>query len=94
MVKIKYLGEEASGTNKGSSPFLGGEKSKPSTRGRKLEGSGDFILSLSLPYPLILLPYPPLVCLNVSPHSCSKETPLGPHKNSRTHTGFGSSINY
>lgn len=94
MVKIKYAGAEESGTNKGSSPFLGGEQSKSSPGEQKPARSGDLLLFLSLPYPSILLLCPPLVCLNVSPHPCSKETPLNPQKNSRTQTGFGSSMNY
>lgn len=94
MVKIKYPGEEESGTNRGSSPFLGGEQSEFSPGERKLGGSGDLILPLSLPNPQILLPYPPLVCLSGSPHPCSQETLLGPQKNSRPHTSFGSSMTY
>lgn len=61
MVKIKYPGEEKSGTNEGFSPFLGGEQSKPSPGEKKLDRSGDLLLSLSLPYTSILLPYPLLI---------------------------------
>lgn len=68
MVKVKYPGEEELGTSRGSSPFLGGEQSKFSPGERKLGGSEDLILHLSLPYPPILLPYPPFVWLNGFPH--------------------------